>query len=438
MYKIYAVAGDPVLHSASPEIFNEAFRAVSSDAVYTRIAASGAGEIIDIAGEAGICGLNITSPFKEEIVGYLDEAEGDARRIKAVNTVVRERGRFIGYNTDCTGVVDALRYNGIDMKGKRAVVLGSSGAGRAAVFGLLSSGAQVTVINRTHEKAAEVAGIFGCNAVTFGEIGRVIPGAHILISCITSSERIIEPSLLRKDLVVLDANYSAPTALRMDAQSRGCRIVDGREWLLFQALPAFKLFTEKEAPVEIMRRALYGKDKNNKNNKGNIALIGFMGVGKSTIGERLAEYARMNAVDIDRNIENGAGLPIGEIFGKSGEDAFRAMERLEISDMENASNGVFSCGGGAVLDRRNTDIIRRTSVPVWLWAKIETILDRVGDGSLRPLLNGGDREEKVRDMLNARLHLYARTADMLIGTENKSPEEIVKRICDEIHISVNH
>ncbi|OPY74317.1 MAG: Shikimate dehydrogenase [Syntrophorhabdus sp. PtaU1.Bin058] len=434
MGKIYAVAGNPVLHSKSPEIFNEAFRAVSPDAVYTRIAASGAGEIIDIAKEAGICGLNVTSPFKEEIIRYLDGVEEDAKRIKAVNTVVREGGRFIGYNTDCTGVVDALQHSGIDAKGKRAVVLGASGAGRAAVFGLLSSGAQVTVINRTYKKAAKVAGIFGCTAATFGEIGRALPEAHILISCISSPDRIVDPSLLRRDLVVLDANYSLPTALSVDAQSRGCRIVDGREWLLFQALPAFKLFTEKEAPVEIMRSALYRK---NDYNKRNISLIGFMGTGKTTVGKRLAEYARMKAVDMDKSIENDTGLSIREIFGKDGEEAFRSMERREVSNMENVSNIVFSCGGGVVLDQQNVDTIRSTSVPVWLWAKIGTILDRVGDGGVRPLLNGKDREARARDIHNARLHLYARTADMLISTEDKNPEEIVKRICDEIHISVN-
>lgn len=433
MHKIYAVAGNPVLHSASPEMFNEAFRALSLDAVYTRIAPSGAGEIIDIAGEAGICGLNITSPFKEEIIEYLDGVEGDGKGVNAVNTVVREGGKFIGYNTDCTGVVHALQRSGVDTKGKRAVVLGASGAGRAAAYGLLSSGAQVTVINRTYEKAAKFARAFGCKVAAFGEIGRALPEAHILISCISSPERFIDPSLLRRDLVVLDANYSVPTALCADARSKGCRIVDGREWLLFQALPAFKLFTEKEAPVEIMRSALYRQDNHNKRN---IALIGFMGAGKTMIAERLAEYAGMKAVDMDKNIENDTGLPIGEIFGKDGEDVFRAMERLEISAMEDALNTVFSCGGGAVLDQRNVDIIKRTSIPVWLWAKVETILDRVGDGDSRPLLKGGCRE--ARDLLNKRLHLYARTADMLVSAEDKSPEEIVKRICDEIHISVNH
>ncbi|MCX5814738.1 MAG: hypothetical protein NTX75_00650 [Proteobacteria bacterium] len=433
MHRIYAVTGNPVFHSRSPDIFNEVFRAFSIDAVYTRLAATGVKEIMDTTKEVGIYGLNITSPFKEEIVEHLDAVEDNARRIGAVNTVVNKKGRFIGYNTDIAGVLGALRHNNIKIKGMKAVVLGASGAGKAAVCALLSSGAHVTLINRTYEKAKEAAEILGCSASPIEDVGKSVLEADIFISCISTSKRVIEPSFLRKGLVVLDADYSKRTPLQLDAKSRGCKIIDGREWLLFQALPAFTLFTNKKAPVDIMRRALYRKTGRTKNN---IALIGFMGVGKSTIAERLARFKNMIAVDIDNAIEEKTGFRIEEIFKHGGEETFRRMESKEVFDIKKLAGAAITCGGGIVLDRQNVDIIKNNCIPVWLWAKIETILDRIRNDSARPLLNVRNREARARSILKSRLHLYAHTADLLINTEQKSPEEIAERIWNEINGAV--
>jgi shikimate dehydrogenase len=259
MSDIYAVAGNPVFHSRSPGMFNAAFKELSLDAVYIRLAASTAEEVLSTAREVGIKGLNITSPFKTDVIPFLDEVEADAQRVGSVNTVVERDGRLIGYNTDVAGVVGALQESDFEPKGKKAVVVGAGGAGRAAALALLSSGADVVLVNRTAAKADEAAQILGCDALPLEHIGDALKGAHLLISSISSNERVIEPSLLSKELTLLEANYGRPTALLRDATDAGCRVIDGRLWLLHQALPAFTLFTGKGAPAKHMRKALWKK-----------------------------------------------------------------------------------------------------------------------------------------------------------------------------------
>ncbi len=242
MSKIYAVAGNPVFQSRSPRMFNAAFRELALDAVYTRLAASTAEEVIKTARDVGIDGLNITSPFKADVIPYLDEVEADARKIGAVNTVVQSAGRFVGYNTDVAGVLGALKESGFEQAGKKTVVLGAGGAGRAAALALLSSGADVVIVNRSFQRAEEAAGILQCSALPIERIDEALKGAHLLISTISSDERVIEPSLLSRELTVLEANYARPTALVQDATRVGCTVIDGRLWLLHQALPAFTAF----------------------------------------------------------------------------------------------------------------------------------------------------------------------------------------------------
>ena len=143
----------PVFYYKSPLMFNTAFRDLGIDAVYVRLAASQPEEVVRLAREMGMDGFNITSPFKGDILHYLDEVDPDALLIGAVNTVKRKGDRLVGYNTDVAGVLEAVRGSGLDPKGQKAIVLGAGGAGRAACLALVSAGAQVILMNRTLEKA---------------------------------------------------------------------------------------------------------------------------------------------------------------------------------------------------------------------------------------------------------------------------------------------
>ena len=124
--RIFGVAGNPVLHSKSPVMFNAAFESIGIDGVYTRIAASDPREVVECAKEMNIAGLNVTSPFKEGIMPFLDDVDDAAKRIGAVNTVVAKRGILKGYNTDPAGVVKALTAADVKLSGFRAAGLHGS------------------------------------------------------------------------------------------------------------------------------------------------------------------------------------------------------------------------------------------------------------------------------------------------------------------------
>jgi shikimate dehydrogenase len=426
--KIFAVTGNPVLHSRSPDIFNAAFSLLSIDAVYTRFAASRVEEILAGVSDIGLSGFNVTSPFKEEIVPFLDNIDEAAQRVGAVNTIIVKNSRLHGFNTDIKGVKNTFSFNGVKTEGKRVLVLGAGGAAKSAVCALLSEGADVIIVNRTFEKARAISGDLGCKVTKMESIDKTLEHTDILISCLSSAERIIKPDSLKEGMVILDANYSVPTALVKDGKERGCTIIDGREWLLFQGMAAFRYFTGAEPPMESMREAVY---KGNKSTRKNIALIGFMGTGKSTIARGITELTAMPCVDIDVLIEQKNGLSITGIFESKGEQAFRQMERKEIAGIGNLSKTIISCGGGAILSGENRDMLRKSSIVIWLWANVDTILERVGNDNGRPLLRNLREKSDVKSMLDERIPLYAQASDMLVNTDGLGPDEIVRKIYEE-------
>jgi shikimate dehydrogenase len=429
--QIFAVAGNPVLHSMSPGMFNAAFKACALDAVYIRIAASKAKEVIEITRDLAIAGINITSPFKEGIVQFLDDLDDSAKRTGAANTVVLRNGRYWGYNTDIAGVANAFLAGDVRLSGRKAAVIGAGGAAKAAVLALLSGGVEVVVFNRTFEKARSLAEASGCKASALELINEELEGVDILVQCLPVNARIVDPILLRKGLVVLDATYSVETPLVKDAKKRGCRVINGKEWLLFQGAQAFKHFTGIEPPLNVMRKALY---KRKTVHKRNIALVGFMGAGKSTVASGISGRTGMPLVDIDAEIARKAGLSVEGIFESKGEHVFRKMEKMEIRDITNISGRVISCGGGVVLNGRNVTTLKRNCVVVWLWANINTVLKRVGSTGGRPLLNRMPGKSGIKLILKARLPLYARVSDLLVKTDGEEPGEIVRRIVGETYM----
>lgn len=438
--KLFAIAGNPVMHSRSPPMHNAAFEALGIDACYTRLAGFSAKSVLATAKAIDMQGLNITTPFKEEIVSKCDRVSNEAAVIRAVNTVILHKGKASGYNTDGAGVAGALRETGLRLRGARILVIGVGGAARAAAHRLLREGAQVTIANRTVEKAQETARELGAEfcALKPWQIETVLRQSDALVAAVPTPEQIIEPKMLHRGLIILDANYAHPSALVRDARRRRCRVLDGTSWLLHQGVEAFRLFTGRKAPIEIMRKALHQAKKNKRANIANtvnIALIGFMGSGKTTISRKMQKMAGMKRVGLDQEIERRAGMPIVDLFENEGEAVFRRMESRALRQALRQKRQIIDCGGGVVLRPENSLALKKNAIRVWVWADAATALRRVAREQTRPLMNIKDPRERERTahrILQQRIPLYAENADLLIDSTDGKPGEIAKRLVHEL------
>ena len=426
--RLLAVTGDPVLHSKSPVIFNTIFEQLNINAVYTRIAANTPGEAMFLFNELNLTGMNVTSPFKYEIMDYLDDIAPAAEKIGGVNTIVKENGHVKGYNTDHRGVTDSLINRGISMENKRCTVLGAGGAGRAAIYGLIRKNAKVTLVNRTHDKAVEVADSFGCKVEKIDNLESVLKNSDILVSTLAGEIDIIPGEWLPQTLTVFDANYKK-SPLSEKAKKNGCVIIKGEEWLLNQALPAYRHFLGTAPTKTKVFAPLFSKS--GPPEAKNIALVGFMGCGKSFIGKMLAHRMGYAFKDLDEEIEKRTGRSIPDIFKREGEPAFRAKERsLLKEELPKNRRVVYACGGGVVMDEENRKTLKDNALVIWLYSTVETSLGRIPKGT-RPLLDCDNPGEEARKILDRRLGAYARAADLVVGNETGA-DKVVEKIYGEI------
>ena len=256
--KIYGLIGNPVAKSKGYLVHNEAFRAAKYNAVYVNLLVDRLGPFLDEATPM-IEGFSVTMPFKEQIMEHLDQMDGDARKIGAVNTVVKKNGKLAGSNTDGAGALRALEKH-TTVNGKRALVLGAGGSARAIVHALMKAGARVTIANRTEAKGRALAVEFGCESIGPKEISSSQQDIVINTTSVGMDPHLDEspaPRSFLKDMVVFDIIYSPPiTKLLNDARANGCTIVTGEEMFLAQAALQSKLWTGKEPNMDAMEEAL--------------------------------------------------------------------------------------------------------------------------------------------------------------------------------------
>jgi shikimate dehydrogenase len=250
----------PAGHTRSPAMHNAAFAALGIDAVYLAFDVPSAGLGVAIAGARalGVRQLAVSIPHKEAVMAHLDEVDETARRIGAVNTVTRRDGRLVGSNTDWIGVARALETQR-SLAGARTVVLGAGGAARAAVHAMLVRGARVVVLNRTLDKARKLADELGAHGA--GELGALRSHPCDVIVNATSvglheDRSPVDASAIPAGAVVLDAVYSPErTRLLRDAEARGARTIGGKWWLVHQAAEQLRLWTGRDAPLDVMSAA---------------------------------------------------------------------------------------------------------------------------------------------------------------------------------------
>jgi shikimate kinase len=166
----------------------------------------------------------------------------------------------------------------------------------------------------------------------------------------------------------------------------------------------------------------------------NLALIGFMGTGKSSVGRLIAEQLRYSLVDTDELIETRAGKSVAAIFTKDGEAAFRNHEREVVAELASREQSIISTGGGVGADEQNLASLKQHALVVCLWASPEKIWERVRGQTHRPLLREADPLAKIRQLLAAREHCY-KQADVLLNTDVRSLKEVAQQVLHQFHLA---
>lgn len=266
--RVCAVIGDPVRHSLSPLLHNEAFRVAGLDWVYVAlpVASLDGHRAVDAMRTLGIDGLSVTMPHKTAVFESLEHVTDEARSLGSCNTVFRDGDRLVGDSTDGRGFVRALDEAQVDLAQKRCVVLGAGGAGRAVIAALVAAKvASITVVNRDAERAEQavaMAGQIGAFARSTSDIEDAVKQATIIINATPLGMREddplpINPELLNEQHIVNDLIYSPlSTGLLEEATRRGAIALNGLGMLLHQATLQFERWTGAAAPVEAMRAVL--------------------------------------------------------------------------------------------------------------------------------------------------------------------------------------
>ena len=368
-------------------------------------------DLSDFFHTGNFTGLNVTIPYKKDVIPFCTELSPCAKAIGSVNTIVRlADGKLIGHNTDYFGFETMLVHSGLCVSGKKVLVLGSGGASNTAVQVLKAHGANVIVISRSgdnnygnldlHKDAAVIV-----NATPVG----MYPNPGISP---------VDLSLFPHLEGVLDMVYNpARTKLLMDAEDRGLIAENGLRMLVAQAKESAEWFTGSninDSVIDDIHNLL-------KRQMENIILIGMPGCGKSSVGKALAECTGKHLFDADRLIEDLARKSIPDIFSQDGEERFRELETQALEILGKESNAVISTGGGCVTRQRNYRLLHQNGIIFWLQRDIDKLPT---DG--RPLSQQG----VLSQMYQIRKPLYEGFADRIIDN-NGSIHDTVERISKE-------
>jgi len=270
--KICGVIGNPIQHSLSPTIQNAAFNHLNLDFIFTAFKVKATELEMAIQGmrSLNIYGLNVTMPHKNSVINYLDEKDPLVRSLNSVNTIVNKKGRLFGFSTDGLGAIKALQVNGVDLSSSKVLLLGAGGAGRAIAFSIIDKVEDLVVLNRDPAKIEnlefDLKLKFNKN-IHYGLLSETslkenLRSSDVLINATNigmkpnSNLSLINPKLLTSDLTVMDIVYNPlETKLLADAKKVGAKTIDGVEMLIYQGAVSFELWTDRKAPIEIMRLA---------------------------------------------------------------------------------------------------------------------------------------------------------------------------------------
>ena len=366
-------------------------------------------------------GINVTIPYKESVIPYLDEIDEAAKAIGAVNTIVNREGRLIGYNTDFYGMRELLLSRSIRIEKRFVAVLGTGGTSKTACAVAKSLGAsRIVRVSRNPHSDGDIS---------YDELEAIKTDIQIIINT-TPVGMYPNENCAPLDIDgfsalegVVDAIYNPlRTKLKSDARARQIRAAGGLYMLVAQAARAAELFTGDCNMMQKTEKAYCSILKN----KQNIVLVGMPGSGKSTLGRMLAKKTGKAFYDSDSEIEKQTGMCIPDYFSKYGEDGFRAIETDVIKRLSLLGGIVIATGGGAVIRSENIDSLAKNGIIVYLDRPISDIKIT----SNRPLTRSVD---DLKKKYYERHEMYEKSADITVmvkGSEKSTLSTLINALKD--------
>ena len=372
-------------------------------------------ELEDFIKNGDFTGINVTIPYKKEVMKFCNKLSYNAKRIGSVNTIVRQSdGTIFGDNTDYYGLKFMILDAKFDLKDAKVIILGSGGASLSAIAVATDLGAkEVIVISRSGKD-------------NYDNIDKHYD-AHFIINATpigmypNNGERLIDLSKFTECKGVIDLIYNPSlTRLLLDAKDLGIPTLNGLVMLVAQAKKASELFTNRRIPNRVIKKIAHEIQIRTLN----IALIGMPGVGKSSVARRINRIWDKEIIDVDALIEERAEMSIPEIFEKYGEERFRDIETEVLADVSRSSGKVIATGGGIVTKERNYDLLRQNSIIVYIHREIDELPT---EG--RPL----SKINSLKELEEKRKPLYKAWCDYSFYSEGvrEVAFEIKKTICKE-------
>lgn len=407
---MYKLLGKNVSHSYSKEVHESLGYTYSILDLNSK-------EFKAIMEEKSFLGVNITMPYKQEVIKYLDYIDPIAQRLNVVNTVVNKDGKLYGYNTDYFGLKYLLEVNEICVKNRHVLILGSGATSKTAKALCQDLGAKSTT---------RVSRFSSDKFVTYADLSSVLT-YEIIINTTpkemypNNKEKIIDLKSFNNLEVVVDVIYNPlKTNLILQAINLNIKAVGGLEMLVGQAVRSSSLFFNKEYPKDKIN-AVY---KRLLLEKSNIVLIGMPTSGKSSIGKILAPLLNKNFIDIDEQIIKKEGCSIEDIFKLKGEAYFRNIESQVIETFSKKNNLLLATGGGSVLAKENVCRLKQNGFLIF----IDRPLDLLYATKNRPLSSS---KSNLENLYKARYNIYKDASDLIINN-NQNLEAVILKIMEEI------
>ncbi len=360
-------------------------------------------------------GINVTVPYKQKVIPYLNALSKEAIMCNSVNTIVNENGNLVGYNTDFLGFNDLLKYNNIDVYNKKIMVLGTGGSAQS-ISNLLNSLSvkQIIFVSSSNKKGS----------ISYQDIDKYCYDIDILINTtpkemFPNNEQIIV-SIDNFDNLscVIDIIYNPlNTNLLLQAKQKGIKAINGLYMLVSQALYSAEYFLNNHCTNNHTKNKIYEELVNEKEN---IVLIGMPSCGKSTIGKKLAKKLNKEFYDIDNLIANKINMNICDYINKYGEEEFRKIEHEVIKQIYKQNSLVIATGGGTILNEKNVLLLKQNSKLFFIDRDIQNLHFDV----TRPL---SSTYEKLVELYIQRYDLYNKYCDYKIDG-NQSICKIINTI----------